>query len=481
MSNETIGLILVRANKITRVQLYEALREQRATGNRLGDILYARGWIGDEELALLLARQLDLDYVEPAALDAVPASFAEKFPKNVAVDYHVVPVRLAKGKLVVAMEEHKTRHYMDEIGYLLGQTCVPAIASPRSVRSTIRRLYGVDLPPPMPPVPRKIEKHEAPAHRAPAIESVRPPEKLEALPEVKIDAKGRDVIAAKNAAGEDVVYLLTDVSGNTPAGGSPVVRPAEQLGASRPVSSDDPALLRYAGSEELVEVAESDSTGKHKAMPKPATAPPKPAGGEPDRHDNFLAPDLADDDRPMLKPKIVTGSEKPKPAPQPPAPPKGGGEQFDIVRAAEKLFEATSPEGIGEVVVGFCRHLVDRAFLFDVTGPRYKVLARGGAFPDDDRGVGFIAPAEDLVLLSVIAQTQQPAYGPTPSGDMYQKFFDTMGLLKPPVILLYPLVVTKKTRAVLYGGLGKMRPPDEFGDLQLLFKEAATALELLRP
>ena len=41
--------------------------------------------------------------------------------------------------------------------------------------------------------------------------------------------------------------------------------------------------------------------------------------------------------------------------------------------------------------------------------------------------------------------------------------------------------VTGKTKAVLFGGLGTARPADEFGDLQLLFKEAATAWEILLP
>ena len=51
--------------------------------------------------------------------------------------------------------------------------------------------------------------------------------------------------------------------------------------------------------------------------------------------------------------------------------------------------------------------------------------------------------------------------------------------MKPPFILLYPLIVVGKTRAILYGGLGVMRSPEDFGDLQLLFKEAATAFEIL--
>ena len=150
------------------------------------------------------------------------------------------------------------------------------------------------------------------------------------------------------------------------------------------------------------------------------------------------------------------------------------------MRAAENLFEQTDPTGIAQVIVSFARNLVDRAILFDVSGPRFRLLARAGSFlEDDDRGVGFTATPEELVLVGVIAQTQQPSYGPTPAGEMYERFFRTIDLMKPPFILLYPLVVGGRTQAVLFGGLGAERPPDEFADLQILFKEASTAWEIL--
>ena len=131
------------------------------------------------------------------------------------------------------------------------------------------------------------------------------------------------------------------------------------------------------------------------------------------------------------------------------------------------------------MIVSFARHLMERVIVFDVTSTRYRVLARASARPGEDSVSEVSGSPEDLILLGVIAQTQQPAYGPTPSGEMYDKFFDTLGLMRPPFILLYPLSVAKKTRAVLFGGLGAMRPPQEFADLQMLFKEASTALEML--
>ncbi|HVO30617.1 MAG TPA: hypothetical protein VMV18_07770, partial [bacterium] len=151
--------------------------------------------------------------------------------------------------------------------------------------------------------------------------------------------------------------------------------------------------------------------------------------------------------------------------------------EFDIVRAAEHLFECTTVAQIGEIIVRFARHLVERAMFFELDGNVFRCSATTDGLELENRGKEY--SLEDLVLLGVIGQNKQPAYGPTPTGEMYERFFDTLGMMRPPVILLYPLAVGGQTRAVLYAGLAAPRPPDEFGDLQLLFKEAATALEIL--
>lgn len=480
--SETLGLMLVRADKITRAQLYDALREQRATGARLGDILFQKGWIGEDELAMIVAKQLDIDFVETSFLEKVPKNLTEKFPRAVALEFRCVPVRFWNKKMTVAIDDQKTRNYMDEIGYLTGMTCIPAMAAPTAIRAAVKRLYDADLPPPRPSplAARAAAAKKKTAAPIPLDARDRPTETLEALPVTRTDEKGREVASVRKATGEEEVFLLTEVAKTAAV----------------------PDLVRIAEQGELTPVAETDVTApKMKAVPKPSAVdapewkppapeakpapvakPPKPATDE-ERHDGFLAPDAGDDDRPVWKPKVVTGAEvKKKAEPPPPVPPpreERSGEDFDIVRAAERVFEAQTPQEVARVIVNFARNLVDRAIFFDVSGAGYAVLARAGSGTEDDRAGELTASQEDLVLLGVIAQTKMPAYGPTPEGDMYERFFDTVGFMKPPYILLYPLVVGGSTRAVLFGGLGEMRPPEEFGDLQLLFKEAATALEIL--
>lgn len=524
----TLGLLLVRANKITREQLYEALREQRATGARLGDILFEHGWIGEEELAMLLAQQLDLPFIEAKQLEKIPPLLIDKLPAKVAGEYRVLPVKLLKGKLTVAMDDQKTRNYLDELSYLTGATCIPALASASAIRASIMRHYGIDLPERADAVPQR-KRGKAAARPVPEPVAERPVEKLEALPVPKTDAQGRETLSAKNAAGEDQVFLLTDVLDDEAA--------ERSKHGGNPVSPDDeppppPAKPRLAGAVKETR-REPKLEPRHDPPPRAPDLEPQPSSeprlvtlpDDDEPHDNFLAPEAAgEESKPAWRPKgtrrpeatptdeiwpentpaptpvATKGEPAPVPVPIPvPIPPARAEEEvreeappavtteapipdFDIIHAAEKLFEQTDPVGIGQVIVSFARNLVDRAILFDISGNPYKLLARAGSFlDDDDRSEGFKASAEELALLGVIGQTQQPSYGPTPPGEMYERFFEALGVMKPPFILLYPLVVTGKTKAVLFGGLGSARPADEFGDLQLLFKEAATAWEILLP
>ena len=212
----TLGLLLVRANKITREQLYEALREQRATGARLGDILFGHGWIGEEELTMLLAQQLGIPFIDSKQLEKISPLLIDKLPAKVAGEYRVLPVKLFKGKLTVAMDDQKTRNYLDEISFLTGTTCVPALASAGAIKKAIQRHYSIDLPDRADaPPPRRSEK--APVTPVPDPIAERPLEKLEALPVPQLDAQGRETLSAKNAAGEDQVFLLTDVLADEPA------------------------------------------------------------------------------------------------------------------------------------------------------------------------------------------------------------------------------------------------------------------------
>ena len=52
LPQETLGLLLIRAGLVTRGQLYEGLRRQRHTGERIGEALVALGLISTQDVSV---------------------------------------------------------------------------------------------------------------------------------------------------------------------------------------------------------------------------------------------------------------------------------------------------------------------------------------------------------------------------------------------------------------------------------------------
>src|SRR3989337_4590184 len=80
-----LGERLIEAGLVTPDQLDLALREQKRTGERIGEILINLGFVAQEQISAVLASQagvtfvqLDNYLIEPAALKCVPASVARR-------------------------------------------------------------------------------------------------------------------------------------------------------------------------------------------------------------------------------------------------------------------------------------------------------------------------------------------------------------------------------------------------------------------
>lgn len=141
MAYMRLGDLLVASGTITGQQLERALTLQKETKQRLGDVLIQNGFITEAQLIDALRVQLGVDFVDPTAI-SIPVELAQYVPRNIAKKYCVVPVKLVRNSLYLAMSDPLDFVAQDEVKTASRKRIIPMIATRKAVEQAISRLYG---------------------------------------------------------------------------------------------------------------------------------------------------------------------------------------------------------------------------------------------------------------------------------------------------------------------------------------------------
>lgn len=141
MAYMRLGDLLISAGVISPDQLRDALAIQKQTKERLGDVLISSGIITEQQLIEALQMQLGVDFVDLTAV-SIPLELAKFVPRSIAKKYCVVPVKLVKDELYVAMSDPLNFVAQEEIKSASHKQVVPMIATRRATEQAIATLYG---------------------------------------------------------------------------------------------------------------------------------------------------------------------------------------------------------------------------------------------------------------------------------------------------------------------------------------------------
>ncbi|KXZ38931.1 type II secretion system protein E (GspE) [Alkalithermobacter thermoalcaliphilus JW-YL-7 = DSM 7308] len=139
-----LGDMLVSVGKITNNQLQEALKEQRISGKKLGEILVEKGFVDELQIIEILEFQLgiphiDLNkyYIDPNTVKLIPEYLARK--------HILIPISKKNGKLTVAMADPLNIFAIDDIRIYSGFDIEPVISTKASILKTIDIYYGKEI------------------------------------------------------------------------------------------------------------------------------------------------------------------------------------------------------------------------------------------------------------------------------------------------------------------------------------------------
>ena len=141
MAYMRLGDLLISVGLITEQQLQQALDKQKGTGKRLGTILIEEDIISEQHLIETLEMQLGIDFIDLSKVH-IPMELAQILPKSIARRHSIVPVRLVKDELVIALADPLNFVAIEDARTATRRRISPRIATSAAVDRAIATLYG---------------------------------------------------------------------------------------------------------------------------------------------------------------------------------------------------------------------------------------------------------------------------------------------------------------------------------------------------
>lgn len=136
-----LGDLLVSAGLLTEEELMKGLELQKGSGKRLGTVLRDEGMITELEMIEALQRQLGVEFIDLSKV-TIPTELAQVVPQNIAKQYQVVPVRIVRDQLFLAMSDPLNFYAIEDVRRVAKKKVVPMIAMSDAIDRAIQVLYG---------------------------------------------------------------------------------------------------------------------------------------------------------------------------------------------------------------------------------------------------------------------------------------------------------------------------------------------------
>lgn len=136
-----LGELLLSAGIITQDDLDRGIELQKETKERLGTVLINNGIITENELIEVLRMQLGIEFVDLTKV-TIPTELAQVLPKNIARQYNVVPVRMVKDELYLAMSDPLNFYAVEEARRASKHKIIPMVATGVGIEHAIQILYS---------------------------------------------------------------------------------------------------------------------------------------------------------------------------------------------------------------------------------------------------------------------------------------------------------------------------------------------------
>jgi type IV pilus assembly protein PilB len=137
-----LGEMLMEEGLLTRVQLDNALAEQRKHGGRLGAILKNLGYVTDQDIIKVLGKQMGIQHQSLSSV-VIDQDAVKLIPETLARRHQTIPIFKKDKVLTVAMVDPLNVFAIDDLKQTTGLEIQPVVSTESDVLKAIDRFYSV--------------------------------------------------------------------------------------------------------------------------------------------------------------------------------------------------------------------------------------------------------------------------------------------------------------------------------------------------
>jgi hypothetical protein len=135
-----LGELLTEAGLITKDQLQHALEVQKDKGGLIGQVLVDLGYVSEEAIAQVITAQYGFPYL-PLENYEIDSEIVKIVPKNVAIQYCLIPVDKIGSNLTIAMANPLNSQAVEDIALLSGLYVQLFVSTATDIKKAIEKYY----------------------------------------------------------------------------------------------------------------------------------------------------------------------------------------------------------------------------------------------------------------------------------------------------------------------------------------------------
>lgn len=143
MLKKKLGDILIDLNIVTPEQLQDVLKEQKASGKTMGQLLLERGLVSKADLAHTLAQQVGLPFIEAITEQMTSVELLSKVPLKFLRQHLVIPI-IYNGRKTIVTANPRDLQPLDDLAILMAGDVDYAVSTDTVVSDAINKYYPLE-------------------------------------------------------------------------------------------------------------------------------------------------------------------------------------------------------------------------------------------------------------------------------------------------------------------------------------------------